>query len=393
VGPPGSGAHRWYRITGSGFPAGLYPVFKLGWFAANDPGFLDETRVLLGSKDWINLRLTGELATDPSYASGSGLWDLSGGRWSRDVAEAAGVDPALLPRVLPVGDVVGALRAEPAEELGLAPGIPVATGGVDNSCMAAGSLNVEPGRMFLSLGSSSWAVHTDADPVIDDDARPYTFASLVDGLFDSALSSFSSGTALARVRRLLGGDAPLDDETFLSLAAAAEPGARGLTFLPMVAGGAPIEGGPHARGALIGLDASHERRDVARAALEGTVFAVARAFRLLTTATGAVDEVVVTGGGSRAALVRQLYADVLGCAVVRTSIDQQAAALGAAATAFVATGAWSSIAELRRAHRVLERREPDAAAHGAYAAAAARFDRALSSQIPASTTEQEHRHD
>jgi xylulokinase len=349
---------RWYRITGNGFPAALYPVFKLGWYANHRAGFFDSARTIIGSKDWVNARLTGVVATDPSYASGFGAWDLRAGAWSSQILDAVGVDTSLLPPVVASTSVLGPLTARAAEDLGLSTRVLVTAGGVDNSCMSAGSLNVRAGSAFVSLGSSSWFVATGDEPIIDSQRLPYTFASLSPGLFDSALSSFSAGTSLRWVRALLGGAAPLDDASFIELARRSVPGARGLNFLPMLTGGAPHEGGPSVRGALLGLDSGHTPADIARAALEGTAFAIARAGRELAQLVGERSEIVVSGGGSRDAWIRQLYADVLGCAVIATTVDQQAAALGAASTAFVGIGAWSRIAESERAHTVVARHEP-----------------------------------
>jgi xylulokinase len=381
-------ADHWYRITGNGFPAGLYPVFKLGWYALHEPRFTEHARTIVGSKDWVNARLTGVVATDPSYASGFGAWDLRRGAWSSRILDAAGVDESLLPPVVASTSVLGPLTASAAHELGLSTRVLVTAGGVDNSCMSAGSLNVRAGSAFVSLGSSSWFVATGDEPVIEPLRRPYTFASLTPGLFDSALSSFSAGTSLRWVRALLGGGDPIDDTAFVDLARESVTGAHGLLFLPMLTGGAPHEGGPSVRGALLGLDSGHTRSDIARAALEGTAFAVARAGRQLSQLVGDRSEIVVSGGGSRSAWIRQLYADVLGCAVIATTVDQQAAALGAASTAFVGLGAWSAIADSERAHDVVARHEPRDAE--AYEQLVDRFEAAMADHF-ARTSEHQGR--
>lgn len=372
----------WYETTGCGFPSGLYPIFKIEWFRRHDPQLLTEAHNFLGSKDWINLRLTGQIATDHSYASGSGAYSLTTQTYSGEILAATGIDGALLPPILNATDTVGELGVEPARELRLRPGIPVSCGGVDNSCMSAGSLNTSSGRVYLSLGSSSWVTSTGVAPVLDFDSKPYTFRSLIPGLYDSALSSFSSGTSLRWMRRLLGSEGErLSDEDFVQLATGAEPGADGLMFLPMLAGGAPIEGGSDIRGSLVGLDARHGRGEIARASFEGAALAIAHSFRKLARLIGSENEVVIAGGGSRSAWVRQLYADILGCTVVSTGVDQQAAALGAAATSFVGTGAWSGFEETARAHTITARHEPDPALHERYDALMDTFEATLASHI------------
>ena len=89
----------WYRKTGNGFPAPLYTVFKAMWLRVHEPDVFARTRTIIGTKDYINLRLTGNVATDPSYASGTGVYDLEAGAYDAALLEAAG---------LPVARVEGA---------------------------------------------------------------------------------------------------------------------------------------------------------------------------------------------------------------------------------------------------------------------------------------------
>lgn len=370
---------HWYRTTGNGFPAGLYPVFKLGWYADHDPEFLTATKTIVGSKDWLNARLTGVLATDPSYASGSGAWNLLRADWDEAIMAAARIDTDLWPTVMPSTSVLGTLTTPAADELGLSPQVVVTAGGVDNSCMSAGSLSFQQGSAFISLGSSSWYVATAQQPVVDQERRPYTFASLTPGLYDSALSSFSAGITLRWLRSVLGGGTPLTDEELIALARQSEPGAHGLTFLPMLTGGAPHEGGPDVRGSMVGLDSSHTAADLARAAIEGTVFAIARAGRMLGELVDVSSDVVVSGGGSASPWIRQLYAEALGHTIISTTVDQQAAALGAASTAFVALGLWPDISASARAHRVVARHVP--AEGDRYVELLDRFDQAMAHHL------------
>ena len=70
------------------------------------------------------------------------------------------------------------------------------------------------------------------------------------------------------------------------------------------------------------------------------------------------DEMVMVGGGSRSRLWRQICADVYGCSIVKTNVDQQAAALGAAALAAVGSGLWSDLTRIDEVHEIQEVRQP-----------------------------------
>lgn len=355
----------WYMATGNGFPPQLYSAFKVMWLRDTRPDVFARTHVVAGSKDWVNLRLTGRLVTDHSYASGSGVYSLADGDYDDGLLEGCGLRRSVLPAIVPATEVVSGLLPAAAEALGLAEGTQVMAGGVDNSCMAVGAHNFDDGELYASLGSSSWITVTSREPVLDEGARPFVFASVVPGRFHSAVSTFGAGTTLAWVRRTLLPEAE-DDIALLSLAAQSPPGARSLLFVPTLAGGTSLEGGPDVRGAYLGLDVAHTGADLARAAVEGVAFALRRALDALRRLVPVAGELLVVGGASKSDFVRQLYANVLGVRVIKTSVDQQAATLGAAAVALVGSGAWSDFSRVRDVHTVLHSYDPDPVAARRY---------------------------
>lgn len=364
---------EWYSRTGNGFGPTLYPVFKARTLRAEDPDGWARTHRLLGSKDWIVLRLTGEITTDHSMASGTGAYDLVAGAYADDILDAVGLDRALLPEPRESAEVVGTLRAQAAEALGLVAGIPVHAGAVDNAAMALGSRGTREGRVYAALGSSSWMTVTSRAPVLDVATRPYVFRHAIPGLYVSALSTFSSGTSLTWLRDIVAPGA--DIGALIDRAGDSPRGARGAVFVPTLAGGTPLEGGSEVRGTLAGLQLGTGADDLVRACLEGVAFALARSLRHIRALSGlpAGDELLISGGGSRSAVWNRIYADVLATPLLRTSVDQQAATLGAAALVFTGSGLWPSFDAVDDAHDVLERVEPDPEGVRAYTPLAARF--------------------
>lgn len=351
---------RWYGLTGNGFPAPLYPLFKILWLQANHPEIFARTRSIAGSKDFINLRLCGIHATDPSYASGSGAYDLNARAFSEEILEVAGVDRSLFPEIVPSTEILGTVLPEIAAELGLPNDVVVVAGGVDNSCMALGARTFSEGDFYGSMGSSSWLTVSSAKPVLDSRVRPFAFAHVVPGQIISATSIFSSGTSLAFVKeRLMAGDAG-GFEALFERAASAPFGANGLLFVPTLGGGTSLEGGPEVRGAFIGLDLRHDQADMLRATIEGIALGLRVALDELRRLTEVSRTMTIVGGGARSALMRQVLADVLDCRIVKTSIDQQSASLGAAALAMVALGNWTDMQPLLGLHEVEDQHAPDA---------------------------------
>lgn len=352
----------WYEATGCGFPPGLYSVFKLMWFKKHEPEWFNRVDVILGTKDYVNYRLTGVKATDNSYASGSGVYDLRKRVYSPAFIAASGLPASIFPRIVPSTQVLGTLTPAAAAELGLPETVQVVAGGVDNSCMALGAGAYREGRAYNSLGSSAWIAVSSSCPLIDERMRPYVFDHVVPGQYASALAIFSAGTSHTWLRDILG----LDYAEMDRLAEAAGRGAHGLFFNPTLAGGSSLDVTPKMRGAFANLDLRHTRGDLVRATMEGIAFGLRTALDALRRLVPIEEPLILVGGGAKAPLGRQIYADVYGLRVVRTTIGQQAAALGAAVVAGVGCGLWNDFSIIEHLSRTLDENIPARTAQSDY---------------------------
>jgi xylulokinase len=364
---------EWYALTGNGFPPPLYTVFKMIWLRNENPDVFKKTRVVIGTKDYINYLLTGIIATDHSYASGSGVYDLKKRCYSEPLITASGLDRSLFPEVLPSAQVLGRLLPDAAAALGVSRDVVVVAGGVDNSCMALGARNIDEGSLYNSLGSSSWIAVTSSRPLIDAKYRPFVFEHVIPGMYNSATAIFSAGSSHKWMLNQICRDLvdPSDpDAVFARSEALAKDvpiGSHGVLFNPSLAGGSSLDDSPRIAGAWLGLRLEHTREDMIRATLEGVCMGLRRALDFLSSMTTVKKEMIVVGGGAKSPLWRQMLADVCNMTVLKTSIDQQAAALGAAALAAVGTGAWKDFSKIVELHEVRERHEPEPDAAAAYA--------------------------
>lgn len=346
----------WYMITGNGFPARLYTVFKTYWLRRHRPEIFARTRHIVGSKDYINFLITGCLATDPSYVSGSGLFSLMDWKYSDVLLAASGLDSGLFSQPVLSTEIIGTLTADAAGLLGLRQKIKVVAGGVDNSCMALGAMCFKEGRIYNSLGSSSWFSLSSSTPVLDPDTRPYVFAHVLPRVYVSSTSIFSGGSSHKWFRNTLAGG---EDYAVLEKEAeAVEPGCNGLMFNPTLAGGSSQDASPFTRGGFIGLTLGHSRGHMGRAVLEGVGFGLRLALDELRKKVKVSDEMLLVGGGGKSPLWRQILADAFGLDIVQTNIDQQAATLGAAALALVGCGVWSSFDQIDKLHGEVSRVRP-----------------------------------
>lgn len=282
-------------------------------------------------------RLTGRAVMDPSLASTSLLFDLSTQRWSDELCAAWGISPSSLPELSPAHSLAGPLSARGAALLGLPAGIPVAVGTGDDFTSALGAGLVRPGRVMVTLGTAEVVGALTPKPVLD---QLPGVAPIVEthayptGDFFVENPGWACGGVLAWLRRLLGieSDAALD-----ALAAAVPPGSSGVVFFPALAGAMTPAWTAEVQAAFTGLSSEHERGHLARAVLEGTAFACRDVVERLATLGVATDRVLLSGGGSRSALWRQIRADVLGRPHELAARDDSGA-IAAAMLAAVAAG-------------------------------------------------------
>jgi xylulokinase len=173
------------------------------------------------------------------------------------------------------------------------------------------------------------------------------YADAADGWYAMAALQ-NGGSAWAWVRGVLG----LSWEQFFEAAASVPAGAGGVVFRPFLTGERGGVAGPADRGSWTGLQPGTTRADLARAAVEGVVFAVGAALVLLDVPDDGAP-VVLTGGGGRSAVVRHLLADVL-ARPVRPLGLRSASAIGAAVLA--GRGVGRDVVPRREAGPVVEPR-------------------------------------
>ncbi len=326
-----------YRRTGQRVD-GRYLVPMAGWVREHEPERFAHARVLVGAKDHLFGWLTGEVVTDPSTAAGYGCFDLATGAWADDLLVAVGdAGPAAgltLPPVVPA-NTTRPVRAELAGPLGLGRGTPVALGCADSVAAALGAGADEPGDVVSIWGTSTVILGVANRPEPDETRRYLITPMATGGAWGLEMDLVSTGSAFAWLAELLG----IEAEEVAAVAAGAEPGARGLTFLPYVGGG---EQGalwdPSLSGTLAGISIGHGRADLARALSDGIVLEARRCLGVLGE-HGLAGVVHVTGHAARTASLDRDLADATGRRVMRAkALEVSASAFGAARLAGAAGG-------------------------------------------------------
>ena len=349
---------------------------KVLWLREEEPAAYARVATVLLAKDFIRYRLTGALATEPSDASGTLMFDVARERWSDELLAAVEVPRALLPDVGGSAEIVGRVTADAATATGLPRDTPVVGGGADNACGAAGVGVVAPGQAVASWGTSGTVLAPTERPLVDPRLRAHTFCHVVPRTWYVMGVVLSAGGAFAWFRDQLAReladvaspDARLDEE-----AATIPRGAEGVTFLPYLQGERTPHRDASLRGALLGLSLAHTRAHLTRAVLEGVCFALRDSLSILQERGLSPRSLLLTGGGAKSPFVRRLQRDVYGLPV-QTVNREEGPAYGAALLAAVGAGAFPDLRAAAAATLEAGRPEPpDEGAHREYDAIYARF--------------------
>jgi autoinducer 2 (AI-2) kinase len=360
-----------YARTGL-WPTPISPLARLLWLARHDAETWETSEHLLALSDWINLRLTGEIAAEPSQSGATLLFDLKTRDWSWDWMGEPQLPHHLLPSVAAPGSRLGALQEDAAEALGLRPGTPVAIGGGDTQCGLLGAGVLTAGELGVVAGTTAPVCLALDRPIVDPQGLLWTGHHLADETWLLESNAGGMGETLDWVARLLAPDVPEPVARLLAEAAGSDPGAGGMLSTL----GAHVPTGPDLQlpygslslSHLCGSDPQRSRAQVAQAVLEGMAFALrAHAERLSPYADVPPTCLHMAGGMTRSALWPELAANVLDMPVAVAGTPETSA-FGAALCAGVAAGLWDDLAgAAAHAAQGMHVLEPDPARARSYA--------------------------
>ena len=328
---------------------------KVLWLRNREPAAFARLATVLLAKDFVRLRLTGVMATEPSDASGTLMFDPAHLRWSREMLDAVGLSPALLPDVGASAGVLGRVSDSAAKLTGLPSGTPVVGGGADNACAAAGVGAVTPGEAVASWGTSGTVLAPTVEPRVDPQLRAHTFCHVAPGVWYVIGVVLSAGGAFAWFRDQCARELPEQkrDDMLVDEAQGIPPGAEGVTFFPYLQGERTPHRDASLRAAFTGLSLAHSRAHMTRAVLEGVCFALRDSVMILKDLDLMPSSLLLTGGGAKSAFIRQLLADIFGVPVTTVN-REEGGAYGAALLAAVGAGAFPDLQTA--AQRTLTRR-------------------------------------
>ena len=357
------GPQAWADATGL-VPVASFTVTKLRWVAENEPEVAERASGVMLPHDWITHRMrggSGEPTTDRGDVSGTGYWSPADGDYRPDLLRTAFGRELDLPRV-----------AGPREAVGHTPdGITLAPGTGDNMGAALG-LDLEPGDVVVSLGTSGTVFAVADRPTADASGIVAGFADAT-GRFLPLVCTLNAARVVGAALRMAGAELTDLDRLALSV-----EDTEGLVLLPFL-DGERTPALPDSTGLLHGLTrANATPAHLVRAAVEGMLCGLADAVAPLEAAGVTPRRIVLIGGAARSAAVQRIAAGLFGLPVALPE-PAEYVALGAARQAAWTLSQDDTAPRWKRDASVVE---PDDAAAGYYRRVRASYSSVLDGAQP-----------
>ncbi|CAN5641345.1 FGGY-family carbohydrate kinase [soil metagenome] len=341
------------KYSGYGAVSAEWGLPKSLWLKEEEPDTYKNAQHLCDCNDWLIHCLTGEWKSSINTASSKFFYDRDAGGWPESLLEAVGFEDFLdkVPQeVLNLGEVVGGLRKEAAEELGLKEGTPVAEGAVDAYAGALGLGVVEPGKMALITGSSHVMIGQAAQPIHGEGFWGAYTDAMIPGQYTVEAGQVSTGSVVAWFKNNFAAEAAeeaqkrgVDTYDILTEMAEEVPiGSDGLVFIDYFQGNRSPHTDPLARGMIWGLSLGHTPGHVFRSIIEGICFGTESIFRAMRGHQFEPRENVVAGGPTKSDLWMQMHADVSNVPMSFTKVSE-GPVLGGAILASVGAGIYPDI--------------------------------------------------
>lgn len=330
----------------------MYSLNKIMWLKDNRPDIFGRTRKFLLFEDFIIYMLTGVMAVDYSLASRTMAFDVVKKEWSGEILQAAGIDSGYFSEATGSGTIVGIVKSEISEELGLPRDTLVATGGHDQACAALGAGVIHEKMAVDGMGTAECITAAFSKPALNSGMIKNNYncePHVIDGMYLSLSFTSSGGGLLKWYRDNFASREALEAEKqgigiyrFLDEKAYGEP--TSLLVLPHFSGSGTPYMDPYSKGVIVGLTMDTNSSHIYRALMEGISFEMRYNLECLRDSGIEVEKLRAVGGGAKSDLWLQIKADIMDIEIETLHISE-AGTLGTVILAGVASGAYASHAE------------------------------------------------
>lgn len=332
-------------------PHSMYSLPKIMWIRKQLPEVYRKIRRIMLMEDYIVYLLSGNACIDYSLAARTMAFDIRKKCWSREILEAAGVDPSLLSTPVPTGHLAGSLKPELAEKFGIKNDVKIVNGAHDQVATTVGAGIFEPGEAVDGTGTVECIVPI-FNTVPENEEMYHAGYAVVPYAIENTYAcyafSFTGGAVLKWFRDHFTARYEGCDNLYAKLDEEAPKDPTGILVLPHFAGAATPYMDNGSKAAIVGLTLEHGTRDLYRAMMEGVTYEmminVERLERFGITPT----KLYATGGGARSDVWLQIKADILDRPITALSAKEEGAC-GTCMLAGVAVGAYRDLLEAKAA--------------------------------------------
>lgn len=338
------------------------------------PDIYANTHMFLGSKDYLNLKLSGEYASSPDSMTlfwVINLKDIDNLDYDDELIRRLGIDRAKLPPLKRAIDILGTVRPEVADEIGIGRNVKVVVGSPDLQSAGVGAGTVEDYQSHIYIGTGSWIHCVVPFKKADVFHQIATFPHAVPGKYYTANAQDIAGGNLAFLKsnliyyqNALNIERPSDYPdniyaTFDKIVDGVKPGAGKLIYTPWLHGERTPVDDNSLRGGFHNLSLSATMDHMIRAVYEGVAYNTRWMLSYVEKfVKRKLRSLLLVGGGGNSDVWCQIFADVLDREIRQIEDPIQCNGRGAAFLASIALG-YQQVADLPGLVRCTRTYRPD----------------------------------
>lgn len=314
---------------------------SLLWLRDNEPVNYKKAYYVCLPKDYLRLKLTGEVASDYSDASATLAFDIKNSCWSEKILEKVNVPIGLFPNCYDIDSIAGYVIEKAAKESGLQAGTAVVYGGGDQVMQGIGNGATSTDIATVNIGTSGQVCFQSDTPIANPSLSTNSFCGYKKGRWIIMGATMSAGLSLRMYKSLfqeVDYDAINEKVKFLGA------GSGGLIYLPYLNGERTPHVNPNISGMLMGINIRTDTPQIARAIMEGVTYSLMQCIEVCSELGLSPKYLVASGGGARSTSWLQIQADVYNLPL-RVTMTEEQAGLGAAIAAGVGIGIYRDIEE------------------------------------------------
>lgn len=323
---------------------GMYSLSKMKWLVDNRPDLLMKAKKLFSVASYVLYRLGAEVTMDYSLATRTAAFDIHEKKWLKECFDYVGINPEILPELIPTGSVVGKLSHHFLDQFSIENQPLLINGGHDQVACAVGGGVIRAGDSINTIGTTDCLTFTYQGDEHAKELAKYNLASvpyLDKNLFVSYAFNMSGGAVLNWFTKVF----QVPDEDALRLLDQSIPEKfSNILVLPNFSGSGTPDLDPKDIGVIAGLTVASDVNDIYKACLEGITFALKRNIEVVQNLGISINTVRSVGGGAKSDVWMQIRSDIFNLPVETLSFNE-AGTLGSAIMSLKQLGVYASIEE------------------------------------------------